>query len=442
MIHCPNAAESQQKGYEVIRHIKLIRNIGTFDSDAAASSLDLKRLALVYAENGRGKTTLAVILRSLATDDPLPILERRRLGSQSPPQVVLDCESNPSNVMFQNGAWNRTLPNISIFDDIFVEQNVHSGLNVDASNRQNLHELILGDQGVALHRRRQDLVSQVTKHNNALSNMRDAIPVKELRGLSVDEFCELPAQPDLVSKVEAAQLKLKAAQDHDAVKATPKFGTIKLSAFDLEAIELVLTTDLPYLDSAAEARVQAHILTLQDDGEEWLADGVTHMVQEPGEVCPFCGQDITGLELINHYRAYFSEGYTQLKQSVTTMIANVEAAHAEEAQLIFERTVNRASDTAQFWSKYCDVPSINIDTEGITQNWTAARETVTELLQTKQASPLERIELSDHALGALSTYEAQRRKIEPVNEMLINSNEAIQQMKEVAEEADTNSMKR
>ena len=230
-------------------------------------------------------------------------------------------------------------------------------------------------------------------------------------------------------------------QSHQPLPLINYFTTIKLPEFDLEAIEQILTTDLPSLDSAAEARVQAHLHILQDDSEEWIADGVTHMDQGPDEVCPFCGQDITGLELISHYRAYFSEGYTQLKHSVATMIVNVDASHAEDAQLTFERTVNRARESAQFWSKYCDVPSINIDTEGITQNWTAARETVTELLQTKQASPLERIELSDHALGALSTYEAQRRKIEPVNEMLINSNEAIQQMKEVAEEADTNSMK-
>ena len=178
----------------MLRQIKLIRNIGTFDSDAAAASLELKRLVLVYAENGRGKTTLAAILRSLATGNPLPILERRRLGAQSPPHIVLDCESNPSNVMFQNSAWNRTLPDIKTFDDVFVEQNVHSGLNVDASNRQNLHELILGDQGVALHRRRQELVARVTKHNTDLTEKSGAIPPGELRGLSVDEFCELPEQ--------------------------------------------------------------------------------------------------------------------------------------------------------------------------------------------------------------------------------------------------------
>ena len=65
----------------MIRHIKLLRNIGTFNSDAATASLRLKHLVIVYGENGRGKTTLAAVLRSLATGEALPISERQRLSS-------------------------------------------------------------------------------------------------------------------------------------------------------------------------------------------------------------------------------------------------------------------------------------------------------------------------------------------------------------------------
>ena len=63
-----------------------------------------------------------------------------------PPYVVLDCEGDPSIVMFQDGAWNRTLSNLKVFDDVFVDENVHSGLDVDATHRQHLHELILGER--------------------------------------------------------------------------------------------------------------------------------------------------------------------------------------------------------------------------------------------------------------------------------------------------------
>ena len=109
----------------MIRYIKLLRNIGAFDSDNSAASLDLKRLALIYADNGRGKTTVAAVFRSLTKGDQLPIAERKRLGSEHPPYVVLDCEGEPSNVVFESGQWNRTLPEVDpdILDEVFVDEN-------------------------------------------------------------------------------------------------------------------------------------------------------------------------------------------------------------------------------------------------------------------------------------------------------------------------------
>jgi wobble nucleotide-excising tRNase len=50
-----------------LERIQLLRNVGQFDSVDAGARLPLSKLTLFYAENGRGKTTLAAILRSLST---------------------------------------------------------------------------------------------------------------------------------------------------------------------------------------------------------------------------------------------------------------------------------------------------------------------------------------------------------------------------------------
>ena len=98
----------------MINHLQLIRNVGRFDSVKAAANIALNRLTLMYAENGRGKTTLAAILRSLATGDAIPIVERRRLAAQQPPHVIIGCAGGPPAAMFQNGVWNRTLANMVV----------------------------------------------------------------------------------------------------------------------------------------------------------------------------------------------------------------------------------------------------------------------------------------------------------------------------------------
>ena len=181
----------------MVNSFQFLRSVGRFDTVTAAANTALGRLTLIFAENGRGKTTLAAILRSLATGNPIPVIERRRLAAQHPPHVVVNCAGGPPPAVFENGVWNRTLPNMVIFDDVFVDQNIYSGLVVVSGHRQYLHELILGAQGVALNQELQRLVAQIEVHNRTLRLRDAAIPAAERGGLSVDEFCALPANANI-----------------------------------------------------------------------------------------------------------------------------------------------------------------------------------------------------------------------------------------------------
>jgi wobble nucleotide-excising tRNase len=212
----------------MINSIQLLRNIGLFDSVNAGAHIPLARVTLLYAENGRGKTTLAAILRSLATGDPIAIVERRRLAAQHAPHVVVDCEGGPPLAVFQNNAWNRTLPNLVVFDDVFVDQNVYSGLAVEAAHRQNLHELVLGAQAVELNRRLQQFIQKIEGHNAALRERAAAISVTERGALSVDEFCTLPERADIDAVIEANERNLAAVREQDPVRVTPLFEALNL----------------------------------------------------------------------------------------------------------------------------------------------------------------------------------------------------------------------
>ena len=87
----------------MLDRIQLLRNVGQFDNVSPPQQTALTPFSLIYGENGRGKTTIAAILRSLAIDDPVLVAERQRLGSQHPPHVVIGHAGGQS--VFQNGAW-------------------------------------------------------------------------------------------------------------------------------------------------------------------------------------------------------------------------------------------------------------------------------------------------------------------------------------------------
>ena len=423
----------------MINAIQLLRNIGLFDSVNGGANIPLARLTLVYAENGRGKTTLAAIMRSLATGDPLPIAERWRLASQHPPHVVVDCSGGPPSAMFQNGAWNRTLPNMIIFDDQFVDQNIYSGLTVASDHRQNLHELILGSQVVTLNQTLKRLVDRIEEHNTALRSKAAAIPANERGTMSVDDFCALPVHADIDDAIQAAERSLAAAREQDPIRNTSAFGSLSLPSFDIAEIDRVLEMDLPTLDTTAAERVKVHLATLGQDAEAWVGDGMERIPGIPegqvASVCPFCAQDMQNSPVLNHYRAYFSQEYATLKRAVTAALASVSLTHGGEVPTTFERDVRVTVERRQFWAKFCDVPEIRLDTAAIATKWLAAREAVAAALATKQMAPLDRMTLTGAVRDTITAYQTSRQMVLDLNQTLQEANTRIQQVKRQAASA-------
>ncbi len=419
----------------MIRRLQLLRNVGLFDSVAEGATIALAPLTLIYAENGRGKSTLAAILRSLATGDPIPIAERRRLAAAHPPHVVLDCDGGAA-AMFQNNAWTRTLPNMAVFDDVFVDRNVYSGLAVGAEHRQNLHELILGAHALALNQQLEEAIRRIEDHNSELRVKAGAISAESRGGLSVDDFCALPARVDIDEALQAAERRLEAARQQDPIRQAPVFDRLRLPELDVPAIEQVLGEDLPALDAAAAARVQAHVATLGPGGERWIDDGMRRVQQAApgtaGAPCPFCAQDLGNSPVIQHYRAYFSAGYAALKEKVAARLAEIDRIHGGESEAAFERAVRVAGERRQFWSRFCDVPAVTVDTARVVRDWVAARDAVAQAVRAKQAAPLEGMTLAPAASAAVATYEAHRRSVAGLDEALQLANSQVAVVKEQA----------
>lgn len=422
----------------MINHFQLIRNVGRFDSVNAAANIALGRLALIYAENGRGKTTLAAILRSLATGDAIPIEERRRLAAQHPPHVIIGCAGGPPAAMFQNGAWNRTLTNTVVFDDVFIDQNVYSGLVVGVDHRQKLHELILGAQGIALNQRLQDQIAQVEAHNRTLRLRESAIPVAERGGLTIDQFCALPTNPNVAGEIEAAERNLAAAREQDPVRNTPAFELLSFPAFNLPAIEAVLQAGVPELDAAAAARVQEHLATSGRNAEEWIGEGMRRQAERPSQVadeCVFCAQNLDGSPVIGHYRAFFSDAYRTLQRNIAAASAALNQTHADNVAMTLERSVRVLGERWQFWVRFAELPPIQIDMVTIVRDWQAARDQLAALLTQKRAAPLDVVAVPDAVRAAIQLHENNLAAIGAINQQLTQASQAIAAVKQRAANA-------
>lgn len=414
----------------MIDNIRLLRNVGRFDSVNDGAKLPFSKVTEIYAENGRGKTTLASIFRSLSTNNPMLISERRRLGSKHDPHIVIDSKSL-GQAIFQNGAWNRSFPQIAVFDDQFVSDNICSGLEIESHQRQNLHELILGDKGVALNRELQSYIDQVEEHNRALRVRTAAIPEVVRGNLTVDKFCALKPLPDIDEAIATAERAVAAARSQDAIAKAPTFQAYATPSFDMDALGRLLEKCIASLDAAAASRVHAHVAAIGNGGERWIGEGMKRL-ENSGGACPFCAQDLAGSTLLTHYRGYFSQAYEALKREIAEVSATLDRAHSGDVIAAFERWVRTLVERRQFWSQFVAIPEFSFDTASVVRAWNAAREGMARLLRTKQAAPLDRLDIPGEVAGAIYAFHDAWSPVVDANERIAALNVELERVKEQA----------
>lgn len=421
----------------MVRKFNLLRNVGKFDNVTAGAQLPFSRLTVIYAENARGKTTLAAILRSLASGRADLVTERGRLGAAHPPHVVIDTGAGTPAV-FQNGAWTRTAPEIVIFDDAFVAENVCSGMEVGTTHRQNLHELIVGSQGIALARALQAEVERIEIHNAELRERENAIPARLRGSLSVDAFCALAPVPHLPQAIEDAERRLAAARDASKVAETSTFPPLSLPKIDLGALRDLLAKGLPELDASALGRVQDHLSHLGRGGEAWVGEGMGfagRLAEHGHGECPFCAQDLAGSPVLAHYRAYFGDAYNGLKREITDAARAFRSAQSGDVPAAFERSIRESVERQTFWKVFAEVPTIEIDTAVIARTWKSAREAVERLFDTKISAPLDSLSVPAEVGRAIAEYNVQCDRIRGISDQLNAINARLETVKEQAREA-------
>ena len=238
---------------------------------------------------------------------------------------------------------------------------------------------------------------------------------------------------DVDSKIRETERELAAARDQDAVNQTPLLESLELPEFDSEAIDEVLGRSLGEVEATADARVRAHFESLGRDGEQWVASGMHRLSPtDDEESCPFCAQDLSASDVIGHYRVYFSEEYSDLKLTIDRTLQAVQSTHGGDAAAGFERAVSAAIQRREFWSRFCEVPEIQVDSELIVQNWISIREGVLEHLRVKRNSPLERVGLTSTLQEAISLHKVHRDKIQELSKAIAASNTHVQEVKDRA----------
>ena len=342
----------------MLDRIELIQGVGLLH-DANGKPHTCKRATLIYADNGRGKSTLATVLRSVATGDSTLIAHRKTVDGVLPPKVALQF-SNGYKVNFSANKWSESRPEILVFDADFVERNVHSGGTVNTGHRKNLLEFALGEAAVVSRTAVEQATADAKVATEKVQSLTGQLSGHHT-GLTLPQFEALTKVVEVDVEVAALQKRAFAASNAAAIIAKPVPTTAPEPVFDFDSLFVALESSLKNVHADAERVVREQVEKLGGGiAESWLSQG-QHLGD--AESCPYCGQATTDLDLIRAYQTHFDEAYAALKVKVAGLRNIAEVGTRATIVQNFLQALEIARAQAAAWSDLVPTQPIKLDAD-------------------------------------------------------------------------------
>jgi wobble nucleotide-excising tRNase len=410
----------------MLKKIVTIKNIGTFRNSQAFGNIELRRLTLIHAENGRGKTTLCAILRSLQCDNPNLILERKTLDSNDAPHIDILLDTGIAT--FKNGTWVSNCQHIEIFDTTFVADNVHTGDLITHDNKKNLCRVVLGAQGVQLAKKFDESDDQVRTRGSEMNAAKDIIQKLLPNGITFEQFIGLPRDPDIDLKIAEKKGEINVVKDSAAVREKQT-----LALLDLPQPSTNLTNTLQKtvegISDDAEKIVRQHVERhkMAARGETWLAEGLRYATEKN---CPFCAQSLEGSPIIQVFKIFFGQAYRNFLQELTQLKEAVGQPLSDAVLLTVQKRLADNTLLVEFWKNYvADTPGQLSFNERIQPVIRGLRDALAPLVSRKLESPLEKVIYSEAASSAVEEWKKLRDEVQRYNEEVKIFNTSINTVK-------------
>lgn len=374
----------------MLERIHRVKGIGLLH-DADGRQHSLKKASLVYADNGVGKSTLASIFRSCASNDPDLIRRRETIDGKEQPEVHLQF-SNGQLSTFANPSWDSPHPELLVFDADFVEQNVYAGGQVTTDQRKNLLQFALGTSAVNAQREYDQADNDAVAATQSVRDLANQLTGFH-REMPLQQFRNVAEVADADDQIASLNERIVEAQNIGRIQAKALPKRLDEPVFDVTEIFEIFESSLADIDLAAEQRVKQHLDShAKPHLESWISDGHTF---GDSERCPYCDQSLDGVDLIQAYRSYFNQDYNELKASVAHLgrliSISTSEAHVEKLQTSFAT----ASAIIDGWQEHVEVPPPEFDSEAVKRTLNEIRTRLDALRRAKEANLLEPVGSDD-----------------------------------------------
>ncbi len=332
----------------MLKKIESIKNLGKFRN--YSGDLEFKKLNLIYADNGLGKTTLTSIFRSLSDNNPGVLVGRKTIGQPADPEVTLAFDEQ--KVRFLSQAWDQR-KEIEIFDTRFIQDNIYFGDSVASENKRALYKFVVGRAGVQLAHD-VDAVDIEIKTINAEALSNDKLLKATIKsGMTTEHFMRLTPAECASAEKEIPQIEndLVAAKKVSEVQSKAGLREVAMTLPDPSVIQEVLYQKIENLSEEALGLAIRKISALGSDSTKWLAHGLQYA---KGDNCPFCDSPTAGNKLVQSFQAYFTEQYRTYSEKLRKLRGGL----VTESLLQIETAQQVNAVSSEYWGQFMALPPL------------------------------------------------------------------------------------
>ncbi len=407
-----------------IKKITKIQNIGKFHKGGVSGG-EYGEFTLFYAGNGRGKTTLCAVLRSMKTGTATIIEDRRTLGETATPEVHFLLDTGVAT--FSSGKWKNSGTALHIFDGTFVTENVHAGEEVGTDHRRSIYRVIIGSKGVQLAEEVDGLDIKITEVTSKIGTEKKALQQHIAAGITFEKFLGLADDPAIDNKIADQKAKIRAAAQAAEIAVKPLLKPPTIPSLSDRFVSALAKT-VAGVSADAAKKLEAHLLKhkFSGEGEAWVATGLQHVHDD---TCPFCANSVNGNPLVDSYRQYFDKAYEAFKSELAALQTEVTEGLSEATGLKVKSRFEDVAKDVEFWRAFGNidftpVPSLDAMPGKLAVLYAEAKRAI----EAKMAAPLEVIDISK-LQKAMSEWLPVKDELSACNSSLTQVNAGIQAIK-------------
>lgn len=335
----------------VIAEIKQLNHRSRMDNN-------FTQLSLIYGLNGDGKSTLSKIFQLISEKDIPSINNMKSLESDESKNPNFVLRFSDSKIITPNNI-NELEHNFLVFNQHFIDSNVHSSRKIESSNLQNYYNLCLGSFSVEKQKKIDDLKLQNSTFTTEKTEFETKL-TQRFQGLTVSEITKLKPIKDADKRIAELESKLDDVKAIDVIKKLTKPSKISVSFPELDFDYLNVSVEKISRDATEE--IKKHLSNNhQKENKKWVKDGVDLVTEN--QTCPFCAQSLNESPIYTHYKHFLDETYQVAVNAFTTSNTTTTAGldNIYNALLSVKKDVDSANQCIESWKDRVPLNSLTLE---------------------------------------------------------------------------------